>query len=54
MNKGLKTLNETWEENYDILKAQNVATPEYAEAMTEVATALEDTFGVKPSISFIQ
>ena len=54
MNKGLKTLQDNWEDNLKILKSANKQTPEYAAALGEVHDALEEAFGVSVSAEFIE
>lgn len=54
LNKGLKTLQDSWEDNYEALKTLNTNTPEYAQALASVHDALEEAFDVSVSAEFIE
>ena len=54
LNKGLATLQETWEDNVEIIKQANKQTPEYAKSLSAVHDALQEAFGVSVSAKFIE
>lgn len=54
LNKGLGSLQDSWEDNVKILKANNKLTPEYAEALNSVKQSLKEAFGVDISAKAIE
>lgn len=54
ISKGLETLTKSWDNNFEVLSRGNKASFEYAEAIGEIKTALEEMFGVKPSTEYIE
>lgn len=54
LNSGLEKLAESWKDNCDLLKEADRNSIEYAEALGEVRNAIEEAFGVHPSIEVIE
>ena len=54
ITKGLETLTKSWDKTMGILKKGNKATLEYAEAIGQTKTAMEEMFGIQPSTEYIE
>ena len=52
LNKGIQTLVDNWDDWEEALK--DSTSPQYYEALTGIQNAMEDMFGIKPDMSFIQ
>lgn len=54
LNSGLEKLAESWKNNCDLLKEADRNSIEYAEALSEIRDAIEEAFGIHPSIEVIE
>ena len=54
LSKGLEALVKSWDKTSSVIQKGNKATLEYAEAIGETKTALEEMFGVQPSTEYIE
>lgn len=54
LNKGLKTLSDSWDNISKVLRSGKRGTIEYAEALGKIKTSMEEAFGYAPSTEFIE
>ena len=54
VNKGLESLNKTWEKSLSKIKESSKGTYEYAEGIGEIRKSLTEMFGVEPNTEFIE